>query len=259
MRLLILILLLLPQALWACGKDSDCVVEGGTYRIALPEGAGPFPAILFFHPWQGTAEGVMRNGSLLGQAAARGIAVIAPQGVDKSWSFPGSPSRDRDEFAFVDAVLADVEARFPIEMDRIMVSGFSVGASMVWNLACYRGARFAGFAPVAGAYWDPVPETCPSPVPVLIHVHGTADRTVPIRGRGIGIHRQSDLYESLAQWEQQGGCELPNTARRDALLVCRQVSCGGGMLELCLHDGGHSIRTEWVIRAWEELSDIKGW
>ncbi len=259
MRLLILIFMLLPQALWACGQDSDCVVENGTYRIALPDGDGPFPAILFFHPYQGTAAAVMRNGALLGQAAERGIAVIAPQGIGNSWSFPGSPEQDRDEFAFVDALVADIADRFPIDMDRIMVSGFSVGGSMAWNVACYRGSYFAGFAPVAGDYWNPVPEDCPSPMPVLMHVHGTADRTVPIRGRAIANSRQSDLHESLAQWERQGNCKLPDTTRQDGLLACQRAVCGEGLLELCLHDGGHSIRTEWVIRAWEELSELKGW
>ena len=259
MRYLLLILMLLPQAVLACGETTDCQIDGGSYRIALPDGEGPFGAIIFYHGWQGTAQGVMRNGSILGEAKRLGIAVVAPQGVNKTWSYPGSPDASRDEFKFTDALLADLAERFPIDMDKIMVSGFSMGGSMAWNIACYRGEKFAGFAPVAGTYWDPVPETCPSPMPVLIHTHGTSDTTVPIRGRGIGIHRQSDLYKSLAQWERQGACELPKTARRYDLLVCQRVTCGDGLLELCLHDGGHSIRTEWVVRAWEELAQIKGW
>ena len=38
-------------------------------------------------------------------------------------------------------------------------------------------------APVAGAYWEPLPETCPSGPMSLRHVHGLADPTVPMKGR----------------------------------------------------------------------------
>ena len=259
MRYLLVFLMLLPQAIFACGQSSDCQIEGGTYRIALPDGDGPFGAVIFYHGWQGTAQGVMRNRSILSEANKLGVAVIAPQGINKTWSYPGSPDSSRDEFAFTDALLADIADHFPIDMDKIMVSGFSMGGSMAWNVACYRGENIAGFAPIAGAYWDPVPTVCPSPMPVMIHVHGKADTTVPISGRPIGIYRQSDVYESLAQWEEQGACKLPNTARRDGALVCQRVTCSSGVLELCLHEGGHSIRTEWVVRAWKELSEIKGW
>ena len=48
----------------------------------------------------------------------------------------GSPSQARDELAFMDAVRADLLARWPIEPNRILVTGFSQGGSMVWDLAC---------------------------------------------------------------------------------------------------------------------------
>ena len=49
---------------------------------------------------------------------------------------PGLPSQARDEIAFMDAVRADMLARWPIEPSEILVTGFSQGGSMVWDLAC---------------------------------------------------------------------------------------------------------------------------
>ena len=181
----------------------------------------------------------------------------------KTWSYPGSPRQLRDEFAFVRAVMADVEARFGVTRARTLVSGFSMGASMAWNVACYEGAGFAGFAPIAGAFWDPIPESCPSPTPILLHVHGTADRTVPLEGRPIGESwHQSDVFDSLAMWRRQGDCEAAPTTYEADLLICERSTCSGpdgGVIELCLHPGGHSIRTEWVARGWDALAELKGW
>lgn len=70
---------------------------------------------------------------------------------------------------------------------------------MVWYLACHRPARFAAFAPIAGAFWEPLPERCTGPRPKLIHVHGTSDATVPLAGRTLRSgYRQGDVFRSLA-------------------------------------------------------------
>lgn len=258
--LIAFVLSLTASATAACGRDTDCVVERGTYRIAMPEGRAA-GAIVYFHGFRGSAAGVMRNGGLLAGAAERGLAVVAPNGVDGRWSFPGAPHQGRDEIAFMRQVHDDMRERFDLPADRIMVSGFSTGGTMAWYMACDLGGLFAGFAPVAGAYWEPLPETCPSDPPVLMHVHGTSDRTVPMQGRPIGPRaRQGDVRESIAQWRRQAQCGAESQTRTEGRLTCeRWTSCETGLIELCLHDGGHSIRSEWVLRAWDELAAIKGW
>lgn len=238
----------------ACGADTDCKVDGGTYRIdvsGLPDGTPPAGAVMFFHGWQGTAAGVMRNRRMIDALARRGLAVIAPQGVGKSWSFPGSPSQDRDDFSFVAAVLSDAESRFEIPEGKTVASGFSLGGSMVWYLACQMSGSFAGFAPVAGAFWEPLPESCSDGDPVMVHIHGTSDRTVPMAGRPIGDHwHQGDVYRSFETLTAAADCPVPSVVPEDDGLTCKMVSpCGGRLVELCLHKGGHSLRSEWVVRA----------
>ena len=253
---LILTLAALPAA--ACGRDSACAVPLGSYRVAVPEG-GAKGVILFFHGYGATAQAAMA-GHLADTALAQGLAVIAPQGRENSWAFTGAPRDGRDEMAFLDQVMADVEARFDLPLDRVLVTGFSIGGTMAWEAACYRGARFAGFAPIAGAYWEPEPASCPSPPPVLIHVHGTADTVVPMAGRPIGEAHQGDVRASIAQWRRQAACGgATRTLSTTGLTCTRWTGCESGLVELCLHDGGHSIRTEWVMRGWDQLAALKGW
>lgn len=241
-----------------CGEATPCEVEGGTYRAYLPaalEGESDIPALIYFHGWKGSAEGVMKNEGLKQAADELGVLLIAPDGAGNTWSFPGSPSNNRDEIAFLKAVLDDVETRFPIDPDKTVATGFSMGASMAWFAACYLGDRFAGFAPIAGAYWNPIPTDCPSPVPNLIQVHGTSDTVVPMKGRPIReVYRQSDVGDSLQTWVQRASCEVTPMPTEMGGLTCEQWrGCGGKLIELCTHPGGHMVKPEWIVAAYRVL------
>lgn len=244
----------------ACPAPTGCIVASGSYRIVLPPQTTrerPVGAIMYFHGYQGSAEEVIADASLLAVARRLGVALIAPGGAGRSWSYPGSPARNRDEFSFVGQVLDDVAARFPVDPHRILASGFSQGGSMVWYLACRMPQRFAAFAPIAGAFWEPLPERCEGPRPPLIHVHGTRDMTVPLAGRALrsGV-RQGDVFKSFAILAP-GRCTAgwAGSARPDvaaAELACRAaIGCDSPVrLELCLHAGGHEADPAWVERAW---------
>jgi len=247
----------------ACPADGGCIVASGSYRIVLPPQASterPVGAIMYFHGYQGSAEETIADPGLLAVAQRLGVALIAPDGAGRTWSYPGSPAQRRDEFTFVGQVLDDAAQRFPIDPGRILASGFSQGGSMVWYLACRMPARFAAFAPIAGAFWEPLPERCEGPRPSLIHVHGTSDTTVPLAGRTLRSGaRQGDVFRSFAILAP-GGCTAPwaETARSPSgvqELTCRVASgCGGeARLELCLHAGGHRADPAWVERAWRMM------
>jgi polyhydroxybutyrate depolymerase len=244
----------------ACPADTGCGVASGHYLIVLPpqaSAARKVGAIIYFHGYQGSAEEVIADPALVAVARRLGVALIAPDGAGRSWSYPGSPARHRDEFVFVGQVLDDVIARFPVDPDRILASGFSQGGSMVWYLACRMPRRFAAFAPIAGAFWEPLPESCDGPRPPLIHVHGTSDMTVPLAGRSLRQgSRQGDVFKSLAVFAP-GGCtagwaDAARAAPTPAGLACRVATgCGGtARLEFCLHAGGHIADAAWVERAW---------
>ncbi len=251
----------------ACGLDSDCVVnvEGQgerSYRIYLPEGVEePMGAIVYAHGYRGSSSGAMRNGGFMAMADRLGVAFIAVNADDNpDWILPGTPSdpgyRGRRELDYMRAVLDDAEARFGLDRDRMLMTGFSAGGMLTWNLICDEGALFAAYAPVSGTFWDPIPENCSAPVADVIHVHGTADRVVPIGGRPIRATSQGDVREAFALYAAHGGFGAPEAADWEGLDCARRTNADGRVLELCLHDGGHDFRTAYIERAWRRFEAL---
>jgi polyhydroxybutyrate depolymerase len=241
-------------------------VVDGSYRVRLPPAPAerPFGAIVFFHGWQQTAEDVMNDQPLTAIAARLGIALVALNGEQKTWSFPSSPHHYRDDFEYVHAVLEDLVKRFPIDRRQLLGAGFSQGASMIWYLACRQPHLFAAFAPVSGAFWRPAPRTCAAPLPVLLHLHGLADATVPLEGREVapGV-RQDSIRDSFAILGPSAPLhvlprvktgfisETPLTCERSA----RQRD--GGLLEFCIHSGGHQFIAAWIEHAWHLSANVR--
>lgn len=247
----------------ACGANSDCVLESGrTYRIALPEAAdGPVGTILHAHGYKGSAAGAMGNTGLRALARRLGVAFIAADSDGDDWSLPHSPTVMRSgaaadldgELAYFAAVLGDAARRFGIDRDRVMATGFSAGGMMVWTLACHRADLAAGFAPVSGTFWAPVPETCPAAPAHLIHTHGTADPVVPLEGRRIGPTKQGAVADALAMYRRDGDFRPAGRFETDGLACERWRNPSAQLLELCLHDGGHGIDPTHLERAWRTL------
>jgi len=155
---------------------------------------------------------------------------------------------------YVDNVIADATTRFKIDRDRIVVSGFSAGAMLTWTLACERGDDFAGFIPISGTFWAPVPDTCPRPAASIIHIHGDADKTVPLQGRQINQSRQGVVPDALAMYARHGDFGPAQTERIGKLNCDIRRNSAGEILEFCLFSGGHSFRTEYLSQAWARFA-----
>lgn len=239
----------------ACGPDKDCTIAQGSYRLRTPpgwDGQAALPVLVFFHGYKGSGAGTMRDRGLGDLLAGRGILLVAPDGLDGSWNFLGSPDQLRDDVAFTRAVLDDVATRLPIDRTRLWASGFSLGGSMVWAIACTAPDLFAGYAPVAGAFWDPLPTRCAGPVD-LVHVHGLSDPIMPLEGRPIaGQWHQGDLFQSFAVLRATDGCARPPSGfSSEGPLICRTWDgCASGKaLRMCLHPFGHDLRPAWLESA----------
>lgn len=242
------------------GETGPCRVAGGTYHIVLPPGAtGPVPAILLLHGWGGEGEGTIRNRGMVDLMLARGYAVIAPdgqpraQGNGRSWDFHPDFPATRDETAFLMAVADDAAAQYGLDRDRMLLAGFSIGGSMVSYVACAAPDAFAAYAPVAGSFWRPHPERCTGPVR-LLHVHGRADRTVPLEGREIRPgFAQGNVTQAMDIWRDALDCpaDTPDqTETHGIYTIARWGNCApGSRLDFALHDGGHSIPRGWAALA----------
>lgn len=233
-------------------------VETGTYQAHVPagwDGATPLPLLMFFHGYGQSGGAVMGNAELMRLADTEGVLVIAPDGQEKRWAHQGAPSRERlrNDDAFVRAVLADAKRRWTVDPARVWAAGFSIGGSMAWHQACFQGDLFTAYLPVAGAFWRPHPQSCPSGPVTLMHVHGTADTVVPMQGRPIReVYHQGDVLTGMAFWRNQNGCAAePSEVTRTGDLRCEiWLGCDSGKdLQLCLHPGGHLIPTGYLAKA----------
>jgi polyhydroxybutyrate depolymerase len=249
--------LFLPLAAGACGRDSDCEISTGTYRIVMPENVnGPVGAVVFAHGYRGTAAGAMRNGGLIRMATERGLAFIALDALGGDWALPNAPGHaveERDEMAYLDAVMADAAQRFSVDASRSIITGFSAGGMFVWNAICDRGDAYGGYIPYSGTFWEGPPETCAAGAPNIVHVHGDADTTVPLEGRKIADTRQGSVPETLAMYRADKGFSEA-AALSVADMACeRSVTSAGKHLDFCLFSGEHSFTAARLGAAYDLL------
>ncbi len=247
----------------ACGSDSDCMVgDNRHYRIRMPEGydgVSSVGAIFFMHGYRGTAKGIMRNKALGKVISDLGLALVAPKSAYQDWAIPGAPSgKEPVELEYFDAVVADIKEKFNIDTSRMMASGFSAGGMMTWNLACDRSELFAAYAPIAGTFWEPTPQTCKTPTASLIHTHGTSDKIVPLAGRPIADTKQGDVFKVLDMYAAKGGFVAEREYNKtDLEFSCNeQKNQNNQILEICLHPGGHSMKSAYVLNAWNKFVEL---
>ncbi len=242
-RLVLLVAAALLHAVGVAAAPVTVELADGTYHAVPPAGAGPAPMLLYLHGYRQSGAGAVADPGLVAASAEAGALFVAPDGRGQTWSHVGSPAHDRDDLAFLAAVVADAERRWPVDRGRVVAAGFSQGASMVWDLACHRAGGFRAFLSVSGAFWLPYPERCPTGPVNLRHVHGLDDGVMPIHGRTI-LERftQGDLYRSFDILRRLDGCAAePDRVDRDGVLELQAwSSCASGrQLVLVLHPGGH--------------------
>ncbi|MGL4321687.1 MAG: alpha/beta hydrolase family esterase [Paracoccaceae bacterium] len=239
----------------ACSRDSDCEIPLGTYRIAMPESVnGPVGAIVFAHGYRGTAAGAMKNGGLVRMATDRGLAFIALDALGGDWALPNAPGHaveERDEMAYLDAVVADA-ARFGVDPQRVVITGFSAGGMFVWNAICDRGDTYGGYIPYSGTFWQGPPDTCAAGTQNIVHVHGDSDETVPLEGRAIGDTRQGSVPDTLAMYRADKGFAGAE-AMTVADMSCERAVSSGKHLDFCVFPGKHSFTAARLAAAYELL------
>jgi polyhydroxybutyrate depolymerase len=245
-----------------CGTEEPCHIASGSYYAKPPsgwDGESTLPVVIYFHGYKQSGRTVLGMKALMRAADESGILVVAPNGTEGRWSVRGAPSTLRDDIAFARDLVHDISTKWPVDLKRLWVSGFSLGGSMAWDVACLSGDLFTGFMPVSGAFWRPHPTDCPSGPVTMLHVHGRGDKVVPLEGRTIRDRwRQGNVLEGFEFWrthDRCGGDEVESTGDRG--LYCREWrNCSGGKrLALCLYDGGHAAPKDWYPKAFRWLQE----
>ncbi|TFL19124.1 alpha/beta hydrolase family esterase [Jannaschia formosa] len=251
MRLTLLLCLLLSGPALACTGAEECALGDRAYHVREPEGwdgVTPLPVMLHFHGWGRQGETIMTHARIAGATVPRGVLLVAPDGLGRSWAFRSPNSRDTP---FARAVLAEVAARYPTD-GRLIVSGYSWGALMAARFACESGAEVDALLLVAGAFPPGTP--CAGRPRRVAHVHGTDDTVLdfPYGPDGAPTH-------AVALWRERLGCDKAPDRRYDWQAVSwlthdrHEWDCAAGRVSMDVHPASHLIPRGWFARLLDEI------
>ncbi len=241
-----------------CHLDVPCVLDDRSYHVKEPDdwdGTSPMPVLIHFHGWQRTGALPVQHQRISGATRRRGVLLIAPNGIRKTWDM-WYPETDDVQFA-VD-VLANVMARYPIDPDNIFLSGYSYGSIMAWRVACDRGQEMNVRALLGISGTISQSEDCAQYPQEARHVHGLKDNVLDFP---YGPQGETDYPVSL--WRNHLGCTDVATDTRDWSVVdfltltrTEWGNCADGTkVTLDIHSGGHFIPHGWIGRQLDELLD----
>ncbi|WP_341366408.1 polyhydroxybutyrate depolymerase [Yoonia sp. BS5-3] len=228
----------------ACEGQEACQLGDRSYHLRLPDqwdGQSPLPVLLHFHGWARQGDLIVRHDRIATGAIADHVLLVAPNGLNKSWSFGRPRSPDTD---FARALLADVASRYPVDPEKIFVSGYSWGARMAWRFVCEDGDGIAALLAVAGTLSQS--ETCQTAPDVVRQVYGLNDQVLDYpMGPG------GDQTYPVSLWRRHFDCAAGQDegqwAARSFLTFTRTAwDCPGGQVVMDVHPGGHFIPHDWI-------------
>lgn len=148
-----------------CGKTGGTGLQSRTMTVAGVQRSylrfipttyvktTPLALVLGLHGSGGTAAGTRTTFDLESHANGKAIFLYPQALPSKDPAFLGEARWDTtmgsDDYAFVDAILAEIENDHCVDLDRVFVAGFSLGARFTSMLGCYRGDTLRAIAPVA--------------------------------------------------------------------------------------------------------------
>lgn len=269
---------------WEILRHEEVDRDFGWY-VGSGAGVGLSPVVLLLHGGGGNASQVWTGDD--GQAWRRiaddhGLILLLPEGrsdpgtVDahhwndcRSNIVEPSASSRADDAGFLRAVVGWAADRWPVDLDRVYVTGASNGGMMSFRLAMEASNLIAAAAPIIANM--PEPSECRGPsraIPMLI-MNGTEDPLMPWNGGCVagarcerGTVRSTDatveFWMNVNHTDPQPSCvDLPDivASDRSTVHVCRW-SDGIADAEVVLYrieGGGHTVPGPDPLPLWYRL------
>lgn len=97
------------------------------------------------------------------------FVVVLPNAINKFWDTGGT-----SDIKFLRTIISRMHERYNVNLDRVYLTGFSLGGMMTYVCMQKMGNEVAAFGPVSGVPFDNRAPSAPRRVP-FIHTHGTGD------------------------------------------------------------------------------------
>ena len=190
----------------AHAADKPFVVGGSRpVTVNLPATtSAPSPLLIMLHS-ASTSGAHQEHYMKLGPVAKKlGMIYIAPDGTvgadgRRVWNAAKSCCQKSgtpvDDIAYLNALIDEIDAKYPVDRKRIYFVGHSNGAFMSLAFACTTG-KAAAVVSLAGAM--DTDSTCTSPHPfAFLHIHGAADATIKIDGGALNKGTYTSAIETI--------------------------------------------------------------
>jgi polyhydroxybutyrate depolymerase len=206
-----------------------------------------YPLVVMLHGDGGDGKNI-RTRFALEEEAKNDAIFVYPNGDNHTWRQAVEPHANDDLLLF-DVIVAKTIDTYRVDSKRVFVTGFSSGAYMTNQLACWRGDAIRAIAPMSGG--GPYDTTgkmydaeghlvCKGKAPAVMIVHGDADNVVPF----------NEAQKSLTHWSFASHCG-PLAKTNEA---CAHADCGDAVTFCKIAGAGHQVWKEAPARVWQFFS-----
>jgi polyhydroxybutyrate depolymerase len=220
-----------------------------TYHVYVPSNltrGQAVPLLVALHGGTGWGAQFEQNSGFDHLADQHGFIVVYPDGVGigprgtalRTWNGGGccgpAARQQVDDVRFVRLLVEQLRQQHSIDPSRVFAAGHSNGGILAYRLACEASDVFVAIGVQSSSLEM---SSCRPSRPVsAIHIHGTADRNVPLRGgegpnaiSGVSFRRPIDGARTLALAD---GCQPKPMTQRDStnhdVTITQWTSCDDG-------------------------------
>ena len=162
-----------------------------SYLLYVPPGDSvrhPLPLVLAYSGVDDSDSETASATGLLSIAEAQHNMIVAfPEGYDESWNDdagdPPAEAAGVNDVAFTKTILRRIESTYPVDLQRVVATGFSNGAILAELLGCDLAANLTLVVPVEGQLSPTFSRSCRPAEPISVfEIHATADQSIPYSG-----------------------------------------------------------------------------